>query len=284
MKILLTGASGLIGKSLTKFLTAHEVIDIRKIQSKHNSSLLDFAKEWSINDLPPKIDTIVHLAQSRNFRNFPHAAEDVYSVNTLSTAKLLNFAYSTGVKNFIYTSTGGVYKPKNSILAEDSHLLPIGELSFYFTSKLNSEMLCNAYSEILNITVVRPFFVYGPNQSSDMLIPRIFHSVKNSDPILLAGKEGISINPIFVEDAVKFLVGIIENEICGVYNLAGNEIVSLKKITDKISHLLNKAAIFNFSSESPNLIANIDNLLKYFPNFVWTPLEKGLETTWKTLK
>jgi NAD dependent epimerase/dehydratase family enzyme len=56
MKILLTGASGLIGKSLTKFLTAHEVIDIRKIQSKHNSSLLDFAKEWSINDLPTKID------------------------------------------------------------------------------------------------------------------------------------------------------------------------------------------------------------------------------------
>ena len=284
MRILLTGASGLIGKSLMKNLSAHEVIDIRKIETKHNSLLLDFSKEWSINDLPSSVDTIVHLAQSRNFRKFPIAAEEVYSVNTLSTAKLLNYAQSTGVKNFIYASTGGIYKPKNSILKEDSHLLPIGELSFYFTSKLNSEMLCNAYSQILNITIIRPFFVYGPNQSSDMLIPRIFDSVKNSTPVLLAGNEGISINPIFVEDAATFITGIVEREIGGVFNLAGNEIVSVKKITERVSYLLNKEAIFKASIESPNLVANIGNLLNYFPNFEWTPLDEGMERTWKAVK
>jgi len=284
MRILVTGASGLIGKSLIKNLSAHEVIDIRKIRTKHNSLLLDFSKEWSINDLPSSIDTIIHLAQSRNFRKFPLAAEEIYSVNTLSTAKLLNYAQSTGVKNFIYASTGGIYKPKNSLLKEDSHLLPIGELSFYFTSKLNSEMLCNAYSEILNTTIIRPFFVYGPNQSSDMLIPRIFNSVKNSTPVLLAGNEGISINPIFVEDAAKFIVGIVEREIRGVFNLAGNEILSLKKITERVSSLLDKEAIFKSSIESPNLVANIDNLLNYFPNFAWTPFDEGMERTWKALK
>ena len=284
MRILLTGASGLIGKSLMEKLSAHEVIDIRKIRTKHNSLFLDFTKEWSIFDLPSNIDTIIHLAQSRNFKNFPLAAEEIYSVNTLSTAKLLNFAQSTGVKNFLYASTGGIYKPKNYNLKEDSHLLSIGELSFYFTSKLNSEMLCNAYSEILNITIIRPFFVYGPNQSSDMLIPRLFNSVKNSIPIHLAGNEGISVNPIFVEDAAKFIKGIVENEIRGVFNLAGNEIVSLKRITDRVSYLLNKEAIFKFSTKSPNLVANIDNLVKCFPNYLWTPLDKGLERTWKALK
>ena len=145
-------------------------------------------------------------------------------------------------------------------------------------------MLCNAYSEILNITIIRPFFVYGPNQSSDMLIPRLFNSVKNSIPIHLAGNEGISVNPIFVEDAAKFIKGIVENEIRGVFNLAGNEIVSLKRITDRVSYLLNKEAIFKFSTKSPNLVANIDNLVKCFPNYLWTPLDKGLERTWKALK
>ena len=71
--------------------------------------VVDLSSDWKISELPTKIDVIYHLAQSDKFRDFPAGAPDVFQVNINSTAKLLDYAKKTGVKSFIYASSGGVY-------------------------------------------------------------------------------------------------------------------------------------------------------------------------------
>ena len=107
MNILLTGVNGLLGNSLASLLVKknHNVYGIARDENyekikKVNYIKLDFSKRWSFKDLPKKLDTIIHLAQSHQFRNFPDEAGDVFKVNIESTARLLDFCYKSGFHNF----------------------------------------------------------------------------------------------------------------------------------------------------------------------------------------
>ena len=109
MKILVTGSNGLLGSSLIEkqHKNGHDVVAISKkglSKDKNISYLeLDLSKEWDIDCLPKNIDSIYHLAQSNEFRNFPHQALDIFTVNLASTAKLLDYAYrEKGKKIYIY--------------------------------------------------------------------------------------------------------------------------------------------------------------------------------------
>jgi UDP-glucose 4-epimerase len=52
----------------------------------------------SIDDFPESCDSIIHLAQSDMFRDFPDEVEDVLHVNTLITIKLLDYARKSTCK------------------------------------------------------------------------------------------------------------------------------------------------------------------------------------------
>ena len=65
----------------------------------------DFSTVWDESRLPEKIDVIIHLTQSANFRGFPVAASEVFEVNTVSTMKLAAYAYRAGARKFIFASS-----------------------------------------------------------------------------------------------------------------------------------------------------------------------------------
>ena len=110
-KILVTGGTGLIGTHCLPHLTPQdEVYAVSRSGDVPGAKYvldIDLGQPWSTADLPRGIDCVVHLAQSEHYREFPQQAEDVFAVNTLSTAKLLDYACETGVKNFVLASSAG---------------------------------------------------------------------------------------------------------------------------------------------------------------------------------
>ena len=77
MNILLTGVNGLLGNSLASLLVKknHNVYGIARDEKYEKIKKviyikLDFSKRWSFKDLPNKLDTVIHLAQSNQF-GFP---------------------------------------------------------------------------------------------------------------------------------------------------------------------------------------------------------------------
>jgi nucleoside-diphosphate-sugar epimerase len=104
---MLTGASGFIGRQLTSLLLSdrrHEIFCLVRPGTPCvlgvTPVLCDLARHATIETFPP-VETIIHLAQSHRYRNFPIAAEDIFAINTLTTARLLDWARQLGVQKFI---------------------------------------------------------------------------------------------------------------------------------------------------------------------------------------
>lgn len=265
-KILITGIHGLVGKSLVKRLQMNNDFEIYGISHSRTSDKIfkiDLSQEWEESILPKKMDIVIHLAQSEHFREFPEKAINIFNVNTSSTAKLLNYAKNAGAIKFIYASSGGVYgysdKPFNESFNIDIHK----NLGFYLTTKLTSELLVNNYSPYFSTDILRFFFVYGEDQKKDMLIPRLIDSVKNDVPINLQGKDGLKLNPIYVEDAVNSIIKCFDLSGNNLINIAGTQIYSLKQMCDIIGNALSKRPVYKLESIEPkSLMADISLMKK----------------------
>ncbi|MEP7196480.1 MAG: NAD(P)-dependent oxidoreductase [Saprospiraceae bacterium] len=243
---VITGAAGLVGSELLSLIPTDWKIYALYNSKKppvltHNISFVkcDFKNGQYLERLPEKCDCIIHLAQSNLFRKFPETAEDIFEVNTLSTQQLLSYGLKAGVSNFIYCSTGGLYKSTNELLLESDTIdLVTLEKNYYYASKFCSEILLKNYSEYFNTIIFRPFFIYGPNQNSDMLIPRITKNVMSKQTIRLEGKNGMQFNPIFCKDAAIAIFKATEYDNRQIFNLAGPSYVSLKEVINLISKYL----------------------------------------------
>mgnify|MGYP005810863559 CR=1 FL=1 len=264
-KILITGASGLIGSHLVRtFRAGEEVYAVSRSGNLPEVKTVDvdLAAEWSIDDLPRDIDVVVHLAQSEHYREFPERAEDIFAVNTLSTLKLLDYARSTGVKQFVLASTGGVYGSGADSFSEEKTIAAKGELGFYVGTRLCSEILSECYQTLMNVVCLRFFFVYGPGQRKNMLIPRLIDSVRNGKPVQLHGENGLSINPAYVGDAVAAVRRAMVIEGSHKLNVAGPEALSLRTIADIIGEEVGRPPVFevNPSDDNRDLLGDTERM------------------------
>tara|TARA_B100000575_G_C23073716_1_gene618471 strand:- start:50 stop:919 length:870 start_codon:yes stop_codon:yes gene_type:complete len=270
MNILLTGVNGLLGSSLASLLVKknHNVYGIARDDNyekikKVKYIKLDFSRRWGFKDLPSKLDVIIHLAQSNQFRNFPDKASDVFKVNIESTARLLDFCYKSQVKKFIYTSSGGVYGNSKRPFSEKESIITPGELGYYLGSKASSETLIESYSSHFTTIILRPFFIYGPRQNRSMLVPRMIDNIANGNPIFLQGRNGIRINPIYVDDAALSVYKSMQIKKSEIYNIGGPEILSIKEIAEGISSYLKTEPNFQkIPGPALDLISDITKMKK----------------------
>jgi len=275
LKILVTGANGLLGKLLIEALKENFEIHalVRKIPEDPTLGVTyhihDLATDWSTESLPLNINTIFHLAQSELFREFPEHSLDVYNVNLTSTIKLLDYGRKNGVKKFVFASTGGIYDSSKEPLIESSPIKISSLLGNYFATKLCSEILSQNYNGYFDIVLIRIFFMYGRGQKRSMLMPRLIDNILAGRPIKISGNGGIYINPVHVSDVVNVLEKLIPLKGSFTFNVAGPEILNLEQIAKIIGQKLGKKPSFVYSNEqSNNCIADIG----YLKNTLYSPL------------
>jgi nucleoside-diphosphate-sugar epimerase len=173
MRVVVTGASGFIGKHLCGTLAAagHEVL---------------------ARDALKGADALVHLA------NIAHRAADVAElrrVNVAASAALAEDARAAGVRRFLYLSSLKVHGERSSAgpLAEASPLAPEDA---YGRSKLEAERALKAVSGDMELAVLRPPLVYGPGVKANFLAlmraiargwPLPFASIRNRRSLLYVG-------------------------------------------------------------------------------------------------
>jgi len=285
MNILITGGNGLLGRALiNKLSIEHNLyVIIRDLTySNYNMENITIIKSdlayFDVNILPNNIDVVYYLAQSNRFREFPEGADDMFQVNIHAPLKIVEWAMKNNVKKFVYASTGGVYTNPNKPVSEFFDINANKKQGFYPDSKLSAEILLKNYAGFFEtFVIIRPFFMYGEGQNATMLIPRLINSVKNKLEITLNGKEGIKINPIYIDDAVNSVMKILEIKGEHIINIAGEDIVSLKELVMKIAKILNKEPDFKYNDTiQNNLIADISRMkeLLVSPKI---SLQKGLE-------
>ncbi len=286
MRYLVIGASGLIGSHLISSLCKDNFVyglsrtPINYEDKNFKWLQFDLLKSFSEIDLPKDIDGIIYLAQSEYFREFPDKNLELFNVNVIRYLEILNFALLNNIKKVVYASSGGVYEQCGKVFDERDHLSFSDELGFYLGSKICGEVLSNSFSNILNIQTLRFFFVYGPGQKAHMLVPRLISNIREKRVIKLDGDNGISINPIHVYDAVSAIQAVLKTEFSDVYNVAGQEIYSLREICDIIGQMLDVKPVFQIiqvSKEPKNVCGDITKIRQ----IGWSPkinIISGLNT------
>lgn len=246
MNILITGASGFIGSHIIQKLYSFNEGTIyaltRNKQKFKQSNIVSIYAD--LNDpnfeaeLPKQVDCIVHLAQSEAYREFPEKANEIFSINLNATQRLLNWGYRNRIKKFIFASSGNVYKQQNKLLTENDSCAPVG---YYGASKFAAEQLVQSYQDYFEAYVLRIFGVYGAGQQK-MTIPNIINKVRNGEEITLANNEGLYFTPLYIDDCVEMILKIIlseKNRRLSIYNIAGDESVSLTRVVDLIAEIEN---------------------------------------------
>ncbi len=258
-KILITGATGLVGSYLLENLadSKNEIFVISQSEKPFKDNItrikIDLAKDWDHNDLPKQMDVIIHLAQSENFRLFPDTALEVYNVNTVSTLKLADYARIAGVKNFVYASSAGIYGSSNgSAFNEKTDIVYKKELGFYLATKLGSEMILENYQSLFNVVMLRYFFIYGKGQKRGMLIPRLIDNVLEGKSIRIEGEKGLLINPTHAQDAADAVISSMDLNRSAKINVGGPDTIFLKEIVDIIGQKLGKTPVFEFAPGKEN--------------------------------
>jgi UDP-glucose 4-epimerase len=259
MAVLLSGGGGFLGAALLPRLTARgEVVALNRPEAEPPD--VDGVR-WVSQDLtaplsselPERIDAVIHLAQSRRYREFPDGAIDVYEVNAGATVRLLDYCRRAGGVSFTYASSGSVYASGPEPVQETDVPHPG---NFYAASKLAGEQAVEQFRGIMRAHALRFFFIYGPGQRN-MFIPGLLGRVRAGQDVTLAGPDGIRVNPVYVDDAADAVVATLDLPRSQTINVAGPDVVSVREIAELGGRLLGRAPSFAVGDPQADLIASI---------------------------
>lgn len=168
MRVLVTGATGLIGRALIPELLAagHEVVGLaRRPRPEANlpvELILADITDPSLGRRLPRVEAVVHLAGLADAGASWQDPAAYLAVNAWGTLNLLFFVREAGAR-FVFASSQRVYRPGRR-LAETA---PIEPRDPYGYSKWVGEVWCQMFSRLYGVpvAVVRFFSVYGPGQA-----------------------------------------------------------------------------------------------------------------------
>jgi hypothetical protein len=145
--VLITGSAGFIGRRVADRWEQGSLGRVRFGWSARRGFDLSVAG-WTRGLPGDGADVVVHLAQSRRYREFPEGADDMFRVNVAATSELLEWSRTHGVGRFLFASTGTIYAPGPGKLAESAECRPG---SMYAATKLAAELLIQRYAGLFDV-------------------------------------------------------------------------------------------------------------------------------------
>ena len=249
MKLLITGASGFLGKyvvaeALRRGFQVRAAIrhtsDEKRLPWRNSSNVelirLDLTQSEGQIDALLGVDAVVHLAAAKQ-GNY-----DVQYANTVGATKnLLKAMVAANVKRLIAISTFSVFDylhiPKGGIVNEDSPIenQPV-DRDVYAQTKLIQESLFRDFEQTDRgeVTIIRPGIVYGRN---NLWNAHLGVNLKNRLWVRIGGNAQLPLT--YVENCAIAIVNACERQeaIGKTLNIVDNDLPTQKVYTQKIIQL-----------------------------------------------
>ncbi len=295
-KLLLTGATGFIGRHCLPFLV-ESGYEIHAVSSRsgeqmafpsvlwHQANLLDIAQiEPLISQIQPS--HLLHLAWYLSPGQH-NSGDNLLWVQ--AGIELLRCFQRYGGQRVVMAGSGFEYDWNYGYCSED--VTPTVPSTFYGKCKHALQLLFAAFSQEMGLSAAwtRIFFIYGPHENPRRLVSSVISSLLKREPALCSHGNQIR-DFLHVHDVASALVAVLNSSISGPINIASGEAVALKAIVHKIADqldgkdLVQLGAVPAAANDTPFVVANVNRLLE---EVKWQPsydLDSGLAQTiewWK---
>ncbi len=251
MRVLLTGAAGLIGRAGARLLRerGHEVLatDLHPMPAGFRSlpwRRLDVRRREQVRAMlaERQPDVVVHLA-ARHFipwcERFPAAT---LATNVVGSQNVIEGARQSGVRKLVFASSAAVYGPSPLPLDESCAL---GPDDVYGVSKATGEQLLRLASqraEGLDTVVLRLFNTIGPDDPNPHLIPRLVSELSAQGRRLRLGNLQSVRDYVYVEDVARAILAAVEAELPGhtTINVGAGSGCSVAEVVEVLEGLVGR--------------------------------------------
>jgi nucleoside-diphosphate-sugar epimerase len=291
-KVLVTGASGFIGRHTLKTLL-HQGFEVHAVFQRSNLVDIHPSCNWHLANLldPPQITKLLDIVQPTHLLHLGWyavpgkywTAEENFSWVQASLELLEQFRQRGGYR-VVMAGTCAEYNWNYGYCSE--LITPQQPSSPYGICKNALGELLSSYSDLTGLSSAwgRIFFLYGNHEYPNRLVPSVIRSLLNGEPALCSHGNQIR-DFLHVQDVADAFVAVLDSEVNGPINIASGRPVLLKDIIYKIANRIGKPELIKFGAistsetEPPLLVADTSRLCK---EVRWQPqiaLETGLEKT-----
>lgn len=294
MKIIVTGAAGLIGSHLTDRLLeeGHEVIAVDNL-SFGNLKNCNFPVE-NIDLTDPDaldefegVDLVCHLAAYKKAPKNSIASSDVMRINFQMMETVLEYCRLNGT-NLLFTSTSDIYGNSNTFVEDEPILIgpPNVERYSYALSKLHDEQLVlNMVAEgRVKANIARIFGCASPRSNrgwSGGHIPLFIDKALKGEDIVIHGEGYQTRSMSHALDIVEGLTRMVNNKdnFNGeIFNLGTNEEMSVRKAAEIIIQKTNSNSKIIFQPQK-EAFGNYREIKRRFANTKKAKEAFGYEVT-----
>lgn len=208
MNILITGATGYVGKNLiSAFIeqTNHKLFAITRSISDFPNEVVVIKDDSNLEDniVSAKPDVVIHLASYLTSRAETEDIEKLITSNITFGTKLLNSLKRVQLQCFINVGSFSEFHFNDGVL---------NPTYLYSATKSAFRPILKYYSEISKFTVVNvtPFSIYGGVDSQKKIMDILFDAVEAKEPVKMS--DGFQfLDFIHIDDVVDFFVHLSNN-------------------------------------------------------------------------
>jgi nucleoside-diphosphate-sugar epimerase len=274
MKVMLTGATGFVGRYVAKELERQgiEYVSLQRgLASDGRAIQMDLLGILELESLFQKFKPthLVHVAWYAEHGKYWDSELNLQWV--LATKRLVEAFCSSGGQHVVITGTCAEYDWSHGYCVED--VTPLNPKSVYGICKDTTRRIIELVVQKHGVSMswARVFFPYGPGEAPQRLIPSLFKAFKNE--IFPFGVNASSYRDLLhVEDAARAVVACTQRNFVGAINICSGAPVQISEVVDAVAKINNR---------DPEMILKITLKKQEVNNFLVGENKKLQSLGWK---
>jgi len=250
LKVLVTGAGGMVGRNLVNYFQQKGVETVPTDVSgwEVSGNLLNrdfvFGKLASLD-----FDAIIHMAAITEIKKTVEDPRLCFEVNCFGSLNMLELALRKKVTRILCTSSANVYgAPKKNPVTEDT---PFDPRVPYDYSKVVLENLAMSFYKTKNLPVslTRSWLLFGAFDQPTRATIRFIRACLKDEPLTLFNGGKDTTSPSHADNYAKLALTILNDDraIGRAYNFGGERPVTIRELAETIIGLTGSKSKLNLA-------------------------------------